>query len=52
MFSKNMSKKNFLIILFLSINISFLSSCKKDESSDPDVAPKRDLETQSFLQLH
>ena len=46
MFSKNMSKKNFLIILFLSINISFLSSCKKEESSDPDVAPKRDLETQ------
>ena len=30
----------------MSINISFLSSCKKDESSDPDVAPKRDLETQ------
>ncbi len=41
-----MSKKNFLLILFLTINISLLSSCKKDETTDPEATPKRDLAEQ------
>ena len=43
---KKMSKKNFLLILFLTINISLLSSCKKDETTDPEATPKRDLAEQ------
>ena len=61
MFSKNMSKKNDLLILFLSFNISFLTSCKKDDDSQEDTVPKRDLAEQyiaendsiiEFMQTH
>ena len=46
MISKKCLKKNFLLILFLTINISLLSSCKKDETTDPEATPKRDLAEQ------
>ena len=56
-----MSKKSYLLIILLCINISFLSSCKKDDSSDEDAVPKRDLAEQyiaendsiiEFMQTH
>ena len=56
-----MSKKSYLLILFLSFNISFLTSCKKDDDSQEDTVPKRDLAEQyiaennsiiEFMQTH
>ena len=56
-----MSKKSYLLILFLSFNISFLNSCKKDDDSEEDTVPKRDLAEQyiaendsiiEFMQTH
>ena len=41
-----MSKKSYLLILFLGFNISFLTSCKKDDDSEEDTVPKRDLAEQ------
>ena len=56
-----MSKKSYLLILFLGFNISFLTSCKKDDDSDEETLPKRDLAEQyiaendsiiEFMQTH
>ena len=41
-----MSKKSYLLVILLCINISFLSSCKKDDDSDLDAEPPRDLQEQ------
>ena len=50
MILKNMSKKSYLLILFLSFNISFLTSCKKDGDSEVDTVPKRDLAEQYIVE--
>ena len=61
MILKNMSKKSYLLLLFLSFNISFLTSCKKDDDSDGESVPLRDLGEQyiaendsiiEFMQTH
>ena len=61
MILKNMSKKSYLLILFLSFNIYFLTSCKKGDDSEVDTVPKRDLAEQyiaendsiiEFMQTH
>ena len=35
--------KNFLFIILLCLNISFLTSCKKDDGNDGESVPLRDL---------
>ena len=50
MFLINMSKKSYFFLIFLSFNISFLTSCKKDDDSDEETAPKRDLAEQYIVE--
>ena len=56
-----MSNKKYLLAVLLSINLAFLSSCKKDDSSDENITPKRDMSEQyiaendsiiEFMQTH
>ena len=41
-----MSKKSFLLLIFLSSNLLFFSSCKKDDPDDVEATPPRDLAEQ------